>query len=53
MKVGGVCSICSKASLTLNTCWRCGALVCEMCLDKRSGLCMKCAPKGRVGEWKK
>ncbi|MFH0986652.1 MAG: hypothetical protein V1911_01245 [Candidatus Micrarchaeota archaeon] len=41
--LAGLCSVCSKPDRVLNTCARCGADVCGVHFDRRTGLCSLCA----------
>jgi len=47
--VAGLCDVCNKPSTHLNTCWRCGARVCDEHFDKKTGLCVRCV-RGTVYE---
>ncbi|WP_048138303.1 hypothetical protein [Methanosarcina horonobensis] len=49
MEVEGLCSICGRPA-KLHTCHLCGRLVCSQCMDRRKGVCVKCAAgkKGSV-----
>ncbi|TFH05048.1 MAG: hypothetical protein E4H06_01980 [Methanosarcina sp.] len=47
MEVEGLCSICGRPA-KLYTCHLCGKLVCSQCMDRRKGVCIRCAG-GREG----
>jgi len=47
LEVEGLCSICGRPA-KLHTCHLCGKLVCSQCMDRRKGICIKCAG-GREG----
>jgi len=42
MELMGICNICGRAD-RLYTCNLCGRLVCSLCFDHHSGVCIHCS----------
>jgi hypothetical protein len=49
MSVSGLCAVCERREVE-DGCERCGRLVCEKHLDRRTGLCTSCHAELHGGE---